>query len=172
MVKLHKKVWLWYGLALLVIGLDQLTKIWISDAMVLGQSVIFTSFFNFTLLHNEGAAFSFLSSAGGWQRYALGILALVVSVGLVVWIARIAAGKLWEPAALALVLGGALGNLIDRTLHGYVVDFIVVHYQQHAWPAFNVADMAISAGAIMLVIDAFRSRHKAGEESTESLNKQ
>lgn len=147
------KIGLWYLVAALIIVLDQLSKGWASDALQYSPRV-FTSFFNFTLAHNYGAAFSFLADAGGWQRHFLSGLAIVVSGVIIVWIAKVANDKRWESAALALVLGGALGNVIDRLQHGYVVDFIVVHYQQYYWPAFNVADMAISAGAIMLVLDA------------------
>lgn len=163
MLNLHRKTWLWYGLAALVFVLDQITKTLVSEGMAMHTPMVFTSFFNFTLMHNYGAAFSFLGDAGGWQRYFLGVLAAVVSIALVVWLARIPKNKSWEPLALALVLGGALGNLYDRATLGYVVDFIVVHYKEHYWPAFNIADMGISCGAIMLLIDAFRG--KSQEES-------
>jgi len=171
-MKMHVKTWLWYGLAVLIIAVDQISKRVISDNMDLGSSVTFTSFFKFTLLHNHGAAFSFLSDASGWQRYFLGILAVSVSIGLIVWLARIPKQKLWEPIALALVLGGALGNLYDRVALGYVVDFIVVHYQDYYWPAFNVADMGISCGAVMLVIDALRSKAHLPARGSETLDKQ
>jgi signal peptidase II len=147
------KIGLWYVIAALIIVLDQQSKGWASETLEYSP-MVFTSFFNFTLAHNYGAAFSFLADAGGWQQHFLSGLAIVVSGVIIVWIARVAKDKWWESAALALVLGGALGNVIDRLQHGYVVDFIVVHYQQYYWPTFNVADMAISAGAIMLVLDA------------------
>ena len=123
-------------------------------------------------MHNHGAAFSFLSDAGGWQRYFFSGLAAAVSIGLVIWLARLSPEKRWEPIALALVLGGAVGNLYDRVTLGYVVDFIVVHYQGYYWPAFNLADSAISAGAIMLLIDAFMNSDSQKQSTSENLNKQ
>ena len=161
-----RQLWLWYGLALVVILLDQLTKSWVSASLDYGQPVVFTSFFNFTLLHNTGAAFSFLSDAGGWQRWFFGIVALVVSLVLVVWIARLERNKRWEAVALALILGGAIGNLYDRLVLGYVVDFIVVHYKHYAWPAFNIADAAITAGAGMLLWDMFFNKDLDGADRT------
>ncbi len=150
-------LWKWYGLALVVLVLDQWSKHWFSANLSYGQPWVITDFFNFTLLHNTGAAFSFLSDAGGWQRWAFGAIASVVSVVLVVWIARLEQGKTWEALALALILGGAVGNLYDRMVLGYVVDFIVVHYERHYWPAFNIADSGICVGAAMLIVDSFRS---------------
>ncbi|WP_423897783.1 signal peptidase II [Candidatus Pelagadaptatus aseana] len=152
----HQSVWKWYGLALLVLLLDQGSKMWVSASFVYGQPWVITDFFNFTLLHNTGAAFSFLSDAGGWQRWFFGVVASVVSVVLVVWLARLKNSNFWESLALALVLGGALGNLYDRVMLGYVVDFIVLHYQQHYWPAFNLADSAIVAGAAILLLGSFK----------------
>lgn len=157
---LHKQTWGWYGVALAIVVLDQLTKLWASNVLEYGQPLVFTSFFNFTLLHNTGAAFSFLSDAGGWQRWFFGVIAIVVSGVLLVWIARLGADKRWEAAALALILGGALGNLYDRLVLGYVVDFIVVHYRQYMWPAFNIADAGITLGAAMLIWDMFRTNRK------------
>ncbi|NIB40256.1 lipoprotein signal peptidase [Pseudomaricurvus alkylphenolicus] len=154
----------WYLLALLVVVLDQISKHWISANFNYGEPWVITGFFNFTLLHNTGAAFSFLSEAGGWQRWFFGIVALVVSMVLVVWLARLPAHKRWEACALALVLGGAIGNLYDRVVLGYVVDFIVVHYQQYYWPAFNIADSAICVGAAMLIIDTFRGSSSGQED--------
>lgn len=158
-------VWKWYALAILIIALDQLTKYWVSANFTYGQPWVITDFFNFTLLHNKGAAFSFLSSAGGWQRWFFAVVALVVSCVLTVWMARLEASQRWLLSALALVLGGAIGNLYDRVVLGYVVDFIVVHYQRHYWPAFNIADSAICVGAAMLIIDSFRSSRTAATEA-------
>jgi signal peptidase II len=155
--KMGKAIWGWYGLAVLLIVLDQLTKMWMSANLSYGETITLTSFFNFTLLHNTGAAFSFLSDAGGWQRWFFGAVAAIVSAVLVVWIARLPRNNVWEACALALILGGAVGNLYDRVMLGYVVDFIVVHYQRYAWPAFNIADSAICVGAAMLIIDMFRT---------------
>ncbi len=147
----------WYGLALLIVVLDQLSKYYVVANFDYGVPLTLTSFFDLTLLHNTGAAFSFLSESGGWQRWFFAIIASVVSVVLVVWISRLESRKRWEALALALVLGGAVGNLYDRLILGYVVDFIVVHYDRHYWPAFNIADSAICVGAGILVVDSFKS---------------
>ncbi|HEX6592470.1 MAG TPA: signal peptidase II [Moraxellaceae bacterium] len=145
--------WLW--LALLVIVLDQASKAFVVSHMVLGESIPVLPVFNWTLAHNYGAAFSFLHDAGGWQRWFFGGIAVVVSVGIVWWLTRLPAqGARFLACALVLVLGGAIGNLYDRMLLGYVVDFIHVHYGTWHFPAFNIADSAITVGAIMLVIDS------------------
>ncbi|MCV6624927.1 MAG: signal peptidase II [Cellvibrionaceae bacterium] len=150
----------WYAIALLVIGLDQWTKTWASSSLVFGHPEQVTSFFDWLLLHNYGAAFSFLSDESGWQRWFFTILAVVVSAVLSVWLALQAPARRWEPIALALILGGAIGNVVDRISLGYVVDFISLHYQGARWPAFNIADSAICAGAVMLLIDMWRPEQK------------
>ena len=150
----------WYGLALFIAVLDQATKQWASLSLDYNTPLVFTSFFNFTLLHNPGAAFSFLSESGGWQRWLFGIIALVVSLGIIVWLSRLASDKKMEALALALILGGAIGNLYDRVALGYVVDFIVFHYEHHYWPAFNIADCGISIGAALLIVDMFLNKEK------------
>lgn len=160
--------WAWYGLAAIIVGLDQWSKHAIEKALNFNEPLVFTSFFNFTKLYNEGAAFSFLSGAGGWQRWFFTIIAVVVCFGIMIWLARLGAKKTWEAVALACILGGALGNLIDRVLLGHVVDFIVFHYQQWAWPAFNVADIAISVGAILLIIDALFGQPTDKKENSET----
>lgn len=144
--------WLW--LSLLVIGLDLLSKYIVSSTMVLGQSIAVLPVFNWTLAHNYGAAFSFLHDAGGWQRWFFAGIAVVVSGGLALWLKSLPSNARFLAVALALVLGGAIGNLYDRILLGYVVDFIHVHYGAWNFPAFNLADSAITTGAIMLVIDS------------------
>lgn len=150
--------WLW--LSGLVIALDQLTKWWAKTTLILYEPVPVLPFFNFTLMHNPGAAFSFLASAGGWQRWFFLVLSLIISIILVMWISRLRTGEGRLAVALALVLGGAVGNLIDRALHGYVIDFLDFHYGQWHWPAFNLADSAITLGAILLILDSLlRSRH-------------
>ena len=146
-----KLVWLW--LSLLVVGLDQVSKQLATAFLEYARPVELLPVFDLILLHNKGAAFSFLAGAGGWQRWMFALLAGGVSVALVVWIKRLKTHETWLAIALALVLGGALGNLYDRVILGYVVDFISVHYQQHYFPAFNLADSAITVGAIMLIID-------------------
>lgn len=142
--------WLW--LSALVIVLDQFSKYLISGSMQLRQSIEMLPFFNLTLLHNTGAAFSFLADAGGWQRWFLTLIALAVSAVIILWLKRLPAADKWQAAALSLILGGALGNVIDRMRLGYVVDFLDFYYQQWHWPAFNIADSAITAGVAILVI--------------------
>lgn len=156
--KIYQKAWFWYVVAGVVLFLDQLSKHAIEAAFDYGETKVFTSFFNFTLAYNTGAAFSFLADAGGWQRWFFGVIAIVASVLLVVWIARVAAIKVREAFALSFILGGALGNLYDRIVLGHVVDFIVFHYQDNYWPAFNLADSAITLGAAVLIIDMLFSK--------------
>lgn len=150
--------WNWYGLAAFLLILDQLTKHWAVAALTENEPVELTSFFNLTLRYNYGAAFSFLHDAGGWQRWFFGIIAGGVSIFIVAWLARLKREQWLESLALACILSGALGNLYDRVVLGYVVDFIEVHYQQHYWPAFNLADSAITIGAGLLILDMFKSK--------------
>lgn len=158
--KVPAQAWRWYGLALLVIVLDQISKHWVEAVLTYNEPVVFTSFFNFTLRYNPGAAFSFLSDADGWQRWFFTIVALVVSAVLVVWIARVASTRKLEAFGLTMILGGAIGNVYDRIVLGHVVDFIVVHYEDYYWPAFNLADSAITLGAILLIIDMIFTKEK------------
>lgn len=151
----------WFGISALIIVLDQITKYVASHMLIMHEPVAILPFFNFTLMHNTGAAFSFLADQGGWQRWFFAVLALGVSVVLAVWLTRLKAHETWLALALSLVLGGAIGNLIDRVYYGYVIDFIDVYYNASHWPAFNIADSAISIGAVMLVIDTFRSKEKS-----------
>ena len=144
----------WLVLSALVFILDQVTKLVVSQQLRFHEALNIFPGFNLTLMHNTGAAFSMLSEAGGWQRWFFITLACVVSVVLVVWLAKLPSNKRWVACALALVLGGALGNLWDRIYLGYVIDFIDVYFQNRHWPAFNIADSAISVGAVMLIIDA------------------
>jgi signal peptidase II len=147
-------------LSFVIIILDQLTKFYVAQELVLYQSIPVFSGFNLTLMHNTGAAFSFLSQAGGWQRIFFIVLASAVSLFIVFWMYNLPAKKRWLFFALAFVLGGALGNLWDRITHGYVIDFIDVSLKFlpwrifNPWPAFNIADSAIFIGAVMLIIDA------------------
>lgn len=144
--------WLW--LSGLVIVLDQLTK-WLAETnLTLYRPVPVLPFFNLTLMYNTGAAFSFLANAGGWQRWFFLILSLIISIILVIWLSRLKAGEGRLAVALALILGGAVGNLIDRALYGYVIDFLDFYYGQWHWPAFNLADSAITIGAILLIVDS------------------
>jgi len=154
--------WLW--LSLLVLVLDQASKVYFEGALSLYQQiVVIPDYFSWTLAYNTGAAFSFLADSSGWQRWLFALIALVVSAVLVVWLKRLGRGETWLAIALALVLGGALGNLYDRIVLGHVVDFILVHWQNRWYfPAFNLADSAITVGAVMLALDMFKSK-KSGE---------
>jgi signal peptidase II len=145
--------WLW--LSALVLVLDQISKYYIAQSFTLYESIQLFPGLNFTYVHNTGAAFSFLSDAGGWQRWLFIVLSSGVSIRLILWIKSLPVTWRWLAAALALVLGGAIGNLVDRVLYGYVIDFIDVYYQGWHWPAFNIADSAISIGVVMLIIDTF-----------------
>jgi len=145
--------WLWLSLIALI--LDQWSKIAISGSMSLYESIILIPGFNLTYVHNTGAAFSFLSEAGGWQRWFFAAMALIISVVLTVWLYRLKSHETLLAVALALVLGGAIGNLIDRLAYGYVIDFLDVYYQTWHWPAFNVADMAISGGVFLMLLENF-----------------
>jgi len=146
--------WVWLGVSALVILLDWYTKQRVSEALELYRPQEVFSWLNITLAHNYGAAFSFLSDAGGWQRGFFVVLASVVSVVLLVWLLRLPRQDWRTGLGLALVLGGAIGNLVDRIKLGYVVDFVDVHFGGWHYPAFNVADSAITCGVILLLLDA------------------
>lgn len=160
--RLGKLSWLW--LSVLVIALDQATKHYFEANFSLYQKVeVIPNYFAWTLAYNTGAAFSFLADHSGWQRWLFAVIAIGVSAVLVVWMKRLKSAETWLAVALALVLGGALGNLYDRVVLGHVVDFILVHWQNRWYfPAFNIADSAITIGAVMLALDMFRSS-KTGE---------
>ena len=147
----------WLGLAALIVALDQITKLLISGNFVYGESLPITGFFNLVLAHNSGAAFSFLSDAGGWQRWMFTAIAIVASIWIVSLMRQHPQQKLFC-LALTLVLGGALGNVIDRVAYGYVVDFLDFYWGNYHFPAFNVADSAISVGAALLLLDSFRKK--------------
>ena len=153
--------WLW--LSLLVVVIDQASKYYFEHRLELyEQIVVIPDYFSWMLAYNTGAAFSFLADSSGWQRWLFALIAIVVSAVLVVWLKRLGRNDTWLAVALALVLGGALGNLYDRIVIGHVIDFIFVHWKEHGFPAFNVADSAITVGAIMLALDMFKSK-KTGE---------
>jgi len=147
----RRVAWFRYGLAAIVVVLDQITKVWVDRSLELYERRPVTSFFNITKAYNEGAAFSFLQDAGGWQRWFFTIVSAVVSVVFVVWLQRMTPRERWLGLAIALILGGAVGNLIDRVIYGHVVDFIQVYWQDWYFPSFNVADSAITAGAAILI---------------------
>lgn len=161
---------LWYGIALVAVVFDLFTKQLASDALVLHERINIFPFFDITLRHNYGAAFSFLAGEGGWQVWFFGILAGAVSLGIAVWIAKIGSKKSLEVLGLALILGGALGNLYDRVTLGYVVDFILVYYDDYQFPAFNIADSAITLGAGVLLLDAFFGMKKSRHENADKPN--
>lgn len=149
---LHKKNLLWLFLSVVVIALDQLTKHLVMVHLSYGQPLVILPVFNLTLTYNPGAAFNFLSSAGGWQRWLFTGIAIVVSVYILFWLMRAQQHEYFTKIGLSLVLGGALGNLWDRLQYGHVIDFIQVHYHEWYFPDFNVADSAITLGAIFIII--------------------
>ncbi len=154
--------WLW--LSLLVLVIDQASKFYFEGRLQMYQQiVVIPDLFSWTLAYNTGAAFSFLADSSGWQRWLFALIAIAVSAVLVVWLKRLGRNETWLAVALALVLGGALGNLYDRIALGHVIDFILVHWQNRWYfPAFNIADSAITVGAVMLALDMFKSK-KTGE---------
>ena len=154
--------WLW--LTVLVLVIDLTSKVYFDNALQMYQQiVVIPDLFSWTLAYNTGAAFSFLADSAGWQRWLFALIAVVVSAVLVVWLKRLGRDDTWLAIALALILGGALGNLYDRIAYGHVIDFILVHWQNRWYfPAFNFADSAICVGAVMLALDMFKSK-KSGE---------
>ena len=146
--------YLWLSLAIIIA--DQISKTLMVNWLDLYERVAVLPFFNLTLAHNTGAAFSFLAGAGGWQRWFFVLLAVVISAVLVIWMKRLAASARLEAVSLALIIGGAIGNVIDRLIYGYVIDFLDVYVGSYHWPAFNIADSAICIGAVLLIIDSFR----------------
>ena len=158
--------WLW--LALVVIVLDQLTKWLASDLLVLHQPLVVMPMFNLTLMHNTGAAFSFLHDAGGWQRWLFTLIAIVVSIVIVAWLKQLKSKDVWQAVGLSLILGGAIGNVIDRLVHGYVVDFIQIYYDIYYWPAFNIADSAITVGVGILILDGIRDYRQQRKHKSDT----
>ena len=140
-----------------IIGLDQVTKWLMVSWLALYETVAIMPYFNLTMAHNHGAAFSFLAQAGGWQRWFFTVLALVISTVLVVWLTKLKPEAKLEAISLSLVIGGAIGNVIDRICYGYVIDFLDIYIGSSHWPAFNVADSAICIGAVLLIIDSIKS---------------
>ena len=162
--------WLW--LALSVIIVDQWAKFLITSNFSEFDSITLLPILDFMRLHNEGAAFSLLSDASGWQRWAFTILGSVVSIFIFIWLRRLPGrGQDMLAAALTLIMGGALGNVIDRILWGHVIDFIRVHYQQWYFPTFNIADSAITVGAILLILDTLLHSDQPVDSQKESPQK-
>jgi signal peptidase II len=147
----------WLGLSVLVIVLDQFSKAWITSHFAFGETFTVLSVFDLVLAHNTGAAFSFLNDAGGVQRWLFSFIAILASAWII-WLLRKHSTQLLFAFALSMILGGALGNLIDRLTYGYVVDFLSFHWDRHYFPAFNLADSSITCGAFLLIIDSFKEK--------------
>jgi signal peptidase II len=151
--------YLW--ISALVLVFDQISKYIANTSMSLYQTIEVMPYFNFTLAYNYGAAFSFLADAGGWQRWFFTGLAGIFSVVIFVWITRLKSSAKLEAISLSLILGGAVGNLIDRLIFGYVIDFLDVYYQSYHWPAFNIADSAICIGAVLLILASVKTKDES-----------
>ncbi len=147
--------WLW--LSLVIVALDQVSKQLVESSLMVYETIPLLPFFNLTLAYNEGAAFSFLSDQGGWQRWFFALVAVVVVIVLVVWLSRLKHERLLA-VSLSLVIGGALGNLLDRLFIGHVIDFLDFFYHSYHWPAFNVADIAITLGVVLMFVEALVGR--------------
>ncbi len=160
---------IWLLLSIIVIALDQLTKWWVLNNLPEYQPIpVIEGFWNWYRTYNTGAAFSFLSDAGGWQKYFFVVLAVGITCLLTFWLSR-TPRRDWKSALpFALVIGGAIGNVIDRLLHGHVVDFIQWHWQDHYWPAFNIADSAIVAGAIGIALFGLLDGNRAARKTANS----
>ncbi len=152
--------WRFLWISVLVIGLDQFTKALVLKNIELYQAIQILPFFNLTHVYNYGAAFSFLHDANGWQRWFFTVIAFTVSGFVLWWLKQTTKPQIMVPVAFSLIIGGALGNAYDRLILGYVVDFLVLYYQQWQWPAFNVADSAICLGALLLLIDMFKNKEE------------
>lgn len=153
--------YLW--ISLLVVALDQASKLWILASFAEYEVKVILPIFNLTLVFNEGAAFSFLADAGGWQQYFFIALASVISLVMIVWLKRLLPAERLVAWALALVIGGAIGNLIDRVAYGKVVDFLQWHWDSAYFPSFNLADSAITLGVILMLLDSFRPEASKAE---------
>ena len=150
---------LWMGTAALILILDQLTKVIAKSSLLEGISQPVTSFLNWTLVYNPGAAFSFLAQAGGWQRWFFTGIVLIAAV-VMIWLIRKNTSQTLFCLTMSLILSGAIGNVIDRILYGAVVDFVDLHYAGWHWPAFNIADSAITIGVILLILDEIKRVNK------------
>lgn len=172
--------WRWLSISFIVIVLDQITKVMAEGSLLLYKPVAVVPGVNFTLMYNPGAAFSFLSDAGGWQRWFFTVLAMVISIVILMWLHRVPRDDKWSLLALPLILGGAIGNVIDRLFHGHVIDFVDVYYKgsdclpgfagylgECHWPAFNIADAAISVSVVILIIDGLfvHRKHSVKQDS-------
>ncbi|MDP2325439.1 MAG: signal peptidase II [Gammaproteobacteria bacterium] len=164
--------WRWLVVTVVVIAVDQYTKRLITGAFELFDRVPVIPYFDLIRLHNTGAAFSFLANASGWQNWFFSGVALAVSALILWWLFSQPAGRIVVPLGLTLVLGGAIGNLIDRLQHGYVVDFVLLYYDRWSFPAFNVADSAITVGVILMLFDGFflESRRLRAGKAAHDIN--
>ena len=143
----------WYILSAFVVLADQLTKNIVTENFLYGENLNVFSGVNLILIHNAGAAFSFLSDAGGWQRWLFLLISLIVSIILAAWLYRLKKTQFFMPLSLSLILGGAIGNLIDRIFLGYIIDFIDIFYKSYHWPVFNIADASITLGVAIFIIN-------------------
>jgi signal peptidase II len=154
----------WYFLVLLLIIVDQLTKLLVYGYLKPNESLEITSFLSFSHVHNYGAAFSFLANEDGWQQYFLVMVSSIASLAIAIWMAKTTKQQVFKLLALSLILSGAVGNLIDRAALGFVIDFIDFHYQTFYFPVFNVADMAISAGVVLLILTDLKNNKRSNNE--------
>ena len=154
----------WYFLVLLLIIVDQLTKLLVYGYLKPNESLEVTSFLSFSHVHNYGAAFSFLANEDGWQQYFLVMVSSIASLAIAIWMAKTTKQQVFKLLALSLILSGAVGNLIDRAALGFVIDFIDFHYQTFYFPVFNVADMAISAGVVLLILIDLKNNKRSNNE--------
>ncbi|WP_417282249.1 signal peptidase II [Comamonas sp.] len=161
------RIWPWLLWALVIIGVDQITKQWILAHYQYGDWTPLTSFFNIVRAHNTGAAFSFLADGGGWQRWLFVLIGAVATV-LIVWQLKKHPEQKLFCLSLSSILGGAIGNVVDRLQHGYVVDFLDFYWGRSHFPAFNVADMAITLGAVLLILDEILRARRAKQEGTKA----
>jgi signal peptidase II len=161
----EKSGWVWLPLTAVMIGADQLSKLWIVHHFNPYERLRLLPVLDITLAYNPGAAFSFLADSSGWQRWLFTALAIIVGLGIVIWMKRLKASAQWMSCSLALILAGAIGNVIDRLRIGHVVDFVVAHWDNHEFPTFNVADSAITIGAVLLLFDALRESRGAKRAS-------
>ena len=163
----HMSYTIRYGIVIVIAVLDQITKIWANASLAMYEQVPITSFFNITKAYNYGAAFSFLDVEGGMQRWFFTTISFVVSAVLIVWLYRLQKNERWLILAISLILGGAIGNLIDRAFLGYVVDFIQVHWNTSYFPSFNIADAAISCGTVLLLVITLFEKNEHQSDNTD-----
>ncbi|MEO6960093.1 MAG: signal peptidase II [Burkholderiaceae bacterium] len=161
------RLWIWMLGAVLIVGADQLAKAWFNGHLHYGERLHVLPFFDFTLLYNPGAAFSFLADGQGWQRWLFTAIALIAA-GLIVHLLRRSLDQLLFCASLMAILGGAVGNVVDRIQHGHVIDFLLFYWNTWYFPAFNIADMAITCGAFLLILDELRRHRRERRQAADS----